>query len=164
MESPGSKQEIVICMGSSCFARGNGNHLATIKEYLNHHGLEATVRLSGLLCQDQCKVGPNIVISGLSYREVTSDRLIELLKQLGTKSRRRRLVPWVHRATWRYRSALPPVNTGSRAELPAELGLMLRDDARTGLESRKLYRIAGAINSSWHGCHLSCSLLPVSEP
>jgi NADH:ubiquinone oxidoreductase subunit E len=82
MESAESTREIVICLGSSCFARGNCDHLATIKEYLEKHSLIASVPLSGLLCQDQCKVGPNVTIGGESHHEVSSDRLIELLKDM----------------------------------------------------------------------------------
>jgi NADH:ubiquinone oxidoreductase subunit E len=82
MESAESSH-IVICLGSSCFARGNCDHLATIKEYLEKRSLAASVRLSGLLCQDQCTVGPNMTIGTEQHHEVTSDRLAELLKRLG---------------------------------------------------------------------------------
>jgi NADH:ubiquinone oxidoreductase subunit E len=82
MESAESPQEIVICLGSSCFARGNCDHLATIKSFLEEHNMKSTVRLSGLLCQDQCKQGPNVSIGGELHHEVTSSKLIELLHRL----------------------------------------------------------------------------------
>ncbi len=47
--------EIVICLGSSCFARGNSENLAIIQEFVEKHGLKASIRLGGRLCQDQCK-------------------------------------------------------------------------------------------------------------
>ena len=84
-----SAGEIVICLGSSCFARGNGDHLATIKEHLDKYGLAETVHLSGLLCQNQCKSGPNLTINGESLHEVTSDRLVDLLKRLNLQQRHR---------------------------------------------------------------------------
>ena len=74
--------EIVVCLGSSCFARGNSQHLATIKDYIQNHSLNATVRLSGQLCQDMCKRGPNLIIAGEIHHEVTPAALRELLRHL----------------------------------------------------------------------------------
>lgn len=84
MESAEGALEIVICLGSSCFARGNGDHLATIKAHIENNKLEGRVRLSGLLCQDQCKLGPNVTIDGEVHHRVTSDQLNEQLKRLAT--------------------------------------------------------------------------------
>jgi len=73
--------EIVICLGSSCFARGNAQNLAIIEEFLKDHDLKASVRFSGKLCQDECKVGPNLTIAGETYHEVTEVKLREILQQ-----------------------------------------------------------------------------------
>ncbi|MHC1712561.1 MAG: (2Fe-2S) ferredoxin domain-containing protein [Solidesulfovibrio sp.] len=75
------KHEIVICMGSSCFARGNKKHLLMIEQYLADHGLMETVVLSGSRCEDQCRTGPNIRIDGQLYGEITGERLLELLSR-----------------------------------------------------------------------------------
>lgn len=74
--------EIVICMGSSCFARGNAQNLALIEEFLESHGLKASVRFSGKLCQDACKLGPNLTIAGETCHEVTPAKLREILQPL----------------------------------------------------------------------------------
>ena len=74
--------EIVVCMGSSCFARGNGRHLAIIDEFLQSHGSEAAVRLHGCLCQDQCKQGPNVTIAGQAHHDMTPAQLRPLLQSL----------------------------------------------------------------------------------
>ena len=76
--------EVVVCLGSSCFARGNAENLAIIEEHVQSHGLKAAVRLTGRLCQDQCKQGPNLSIGGELYHGVTAARLRELLQQPGT--------------------------------------------------------------------------------
>lgn len=76
--------EIVICLGSSCFARGNSDNLAIINQYIQSLGLKASVRLTGKLCQDQCKQGPNLIIGGEFHHNVTAARLHELLEQQGT--------------------------------------------------------------------------------
>jgi len=75
--------EIVVCLGSSCFARGNSENLAIINSHIENNGLIASVRLTGRLCQDQCKQGPNLTIGGDFHHSVTAARLRELLQQLG---------------------------------------------------------------------------------
>lgn len=82
MDSANPTQEIVICLGSSCFARGNCDHLATIKAYIESHDLNASVLLSGVLCQDQCKLGPNLSVNGQLHHGVTAEQMLDLLKQL----------------------------------------------------------------------------------
>jgi NADH:ubiquinone oxidoreductase subunit E len=76
--------EIVVCLGSSCFARGNSENLAIINQHVKRQGLSASIRLTGKLCQDQCKQGPNLSIGGEIHHGVTAARLRELLQQLGS--------------------------------------------------------------------------------
>ncbi len=83
MHQDDAAQEIVVCLGSSCFARGNSENLAIINAHVQSHGLKASVRLTGRLCQDQCKQGPNLTIGGEFHHGVTAARLRELLLQLG---------------------------------------------------------------------------------
>ncbi len=73
--------EIVICLGSSCFARGNARNLAIIEEFLKERNLKAAVRFSGKLCQDECKTGPNLTIAGEAHREVSEAKLLDILQQ-----------------------------------------------------------------------------------
>lgn len=79
--------EVVICLGSSCFARGNSENLATLNEYAQRHEGSVSIRLTGRLCQDQCKQGPNLAIGGELYHSVSAARLRELLQQLGKPNR-----------------------------------------------------------------------------
>jgi NADH:ubiquinone oxidoreductase subunit E len=76
--------EIVVCLGSSCFARGNSEILAVLQQYVQDTGPRAAVRLAGCLCQDQCKQGPNLTIGGDSHHGITTEKLRELLEQLGS--------------------------------------------------------------------------------
>ncbi|MGD0546589.1 MAG: (2Fe-2S) ferredoxin domain-containing protein [Terracidiphilus sp.] len=73
--------EIVVCLGSSCFARGNADNLTMLNQYVLNNGLKASVRLTGRLCQDECKVGPNLMIGGVLHHGVTMARLRELLQE-----------------------------------------------------------------------------------
>jgi NADH:ubiquinone oxidoreductase subunit E len=79
--------EIVVCLGSSCFARGNSENLAIINQHMQSHGLNARVRLTGRLCQDQCKQGPNLMIGGEIHHGVTAARLREILQEPGSPLR-----------------------------------------------------------------------------
>jgi NADH:ubiquinone oxidoreductase subunit E len=82
MVSEAGVVEIVVCLGSSCFARGNSENLAIMNQYVKTHGLNASIKLTGKLCQDQCKQGPNLSIGGEFYHGVTAAKLRVLLQQL----------------------------------------------------------------------------------
>lgn len=60
------KVELAICMGSSCFFRGNNQTLKAIKEFLKEEGAEEKVHLQGRLCQGKCGCGPNMELNGES--------------------------------------------------------------------------------------------------
>jgi len=69
-----------ICMGSSCFSRGNNKTLEIIKEYLLQNKLENSVNLRGSLCEGNCKNGPNLSINGVSYDNVDKNSIIDILE------------------------------------------------------------------------------------
>ena len=75
-----SKLNITVCMGSSCFARGNQENLAYIEEYIKENGIDANIELEGMRCENKCASGPNIYINGVEYNEVTIDKLKEILE------------------------------------------------------------------------------------
>lgn len=88
MSSDDQVVEIVVCLGSSCFARGNSEVLAVLQQYVQNKGLSSSVRLAGCLCQDECKQGPNLKIDGEFHHNITAARLRELLLQLDGSTRR----------------------------------------------------------------------------
>lgn len=72
---------ITICMGSSCFSRGNNRNLQLIQDYLSKNHLDADVELAGSRCEGQCVSGPNIRINGHLYGGVDEKMLINLLDE-----------------------------------------------------------------------------------
>ena len=72
-------RKIQVCMGSSCFARGNNKNLQIIVQYLKDNGIDANVELSGLRCCNLCSKGPNIAIDGVEYDNIDSGTLIDIL-------------------------------------------------------------------------------------
>ncbi|MGN0853176.1 MAG: (2Fe-2S) ferredoxin domain-containing protein [Kiritimatiellia bacterium] len=79
-----SKPKIVICMGSSCFARGNEKNLAFCEKYLADRGLQDEVdcELSGSLCTGACAAGPIVVADGKTYTHVDTGVMKDLLDAL----------------------------------------------------------------------------------
>ena len=74
------KKEIKICLGSSCFSRGNKTTLQVIQKYLKDHGLERDVILKGMHCFNNCSAGPVMKIGNKLYEQVSSETVLEILE------------------------------------------------------------------------------------
>ena len=76
-------KRIVICMGSSCFARGNARNVELAEAFLEAHPeVEARVDLRGGLCCDRCADGPNVVVDGVVHTRVDEPAMRALLGAL----------------------------------------------------------------------------------
>jgi len=75
------RKEIKICLGSSCFSRGNKRTLQVIQKYLKDHNLERDVILKGSHCFSNCNTGPVIKIGERVYEQVTSETVLEILEK-----------------------------------------------------------------------------------
>jgi NADH:ubiquinone oxidoreductase subunit E len=75
------RREIIICLGSSCFSRGNKNLLKIIQRYINTNGLSDKVYFRGDHCFDNCNEGPNINIGGKFFSHVNEDNIQQILKE-----------------------------------------------------------------------------------
>ncbi len=82
MTDDNNTTEVVVCLGSSCFARGNAQNLAAVEEFLLQHGMQNSVRVTGCLCQDECKHGPNLNVAGEHLHAMNPARLREILLAL----------------------------------------------------------------------------------
>ena len=77
-----SKHVIKVCMGSSCFARGNLENLNFLENYIKENNLNTEIELVGALCQNECSSGPNIYIDDVLYNEINQEKLEKLLAQI----------------------------------------------------------------------------------
>lgn len=77
-----AKINITVCMGSSCFARGNQQNLAFIEAFIKEHNMDAEIDLAGTRCENKCAHGPNVVINGVEYNNVNEEMLEEILIKL----------------------------------------------------------------------------------
>lgn len=73
--------KITVCMGSSCFSRGNAVNADLIRQFVASHNLEDKIRVEGCLCEGKCKQGPNVTINGKSFSQVSPEGLEDLLKK-----------------------------------------------------------------------------------
>jgi len=74
-------------MGSACFRRGNRKNLEYIETYLAEHEVTADIDLVGSRCEEMCPKGPNLMINGRMYHEVSLEMLTDLLDELIGKAK-----------------------------------------------------------------------------
>lgn len=75
------KVTVELCMGSSCFARGNSLALSDLESYIEDNNLGEKVELVGHLCLGKCNSGPHVMINCVEYSAVSSDCVIDLLEK-----------------------------------------------------------------------------------
>lgn len=71
--------ELVICLGSSCFARGNKKIVTMIKEYIEENNLSEYVYFHGNHCFGYCERGPIIKINDRIHEEVSEGSIRNIL-------------------------------------------------------------------------------------
>ncbi len=76
-----NNDEITICLGSSCFSRGNNATLEIIKNYLREKNIKSKVNFKGHLCAGKCKMGPVIEINGKVIYNVSEKNIIMILEK-----------------------------------------------------------------------------------
>lgn len=75
------KTELILCFGSSCFARGNKKMLSRIQFFLEKHQLSENVEFKGHHCLNECSMGPNIKINDQIFGGVTENNIEEILER-----------------------------------------------------------------------------------
>ena len=73
--------ELVVCMGSACFSRGNVRTLDLIQRYLKEHDLDRTVQVTGTLCQNRCREGPNLTVQGQCFCGLEPRAILDLIEE-----------------------------------------------------------------------------------
>jgi NADH:ubiquinone oxidoreductase subunit E len=73
---------IKVCLGSSCYIRGNNDTLSFLENYINQNNKNITLELSGCRCTNSCQDGPNIFIDGKKYSHPTHEELLSILEEL----------------------------------------------------------------------------------
>lgn len=76
-----NKIQIKICLGSSCFSRGNKELIKIVQKYIESNNLESKVAFSGDHCTSNCLEGPNLRIDGKLISQVSIDNVQEILDE-----------------------------------------------------------------------------------
>ena len=72
---------VELCMGSSCFARGNAQTLTMLENYIAENTLGDRVELIGHLCLGACSIGPNVKIGEVTHSGISSECVLDLLRE-----------------------------------------------------------------------------------
>lgn len=75
------KKTMKICLGSSCFARGNKLILQTIKAFIVKHNLQDELDFRGSHCFGKCQHGPNLNIDGVYFHNISPENIEEVLRE-----------------------------------------------------------------------------------
>ncbi len=80
----GLRPKITICMGSSCFARGNEKNVAVCEAFLAARGLrdDVDVELGAALCTGNCAKGPIVIVNDKVYTGVDQGVMKDILERL----------------------------------------------------------------------------------
>lgn len=77
----GGQVRIGVCMGSSCFCRGNNRTVGAIRDLLAAQKTSGRAVLEGHLCEGRCKDGPNVSIDGKMHPQAQTEAILEILRQ-----------------------------------------------------------------------------------
>ena len=77
----GQSHNIEICLGSSCFSRGNREVVQVIRDYLRKNHLDDKVVLRGARCMNRCSEGPFIIINGRTFTGTGIQDIEKLLEK-----------------------------------------------------------------------------------
>ena len=77
--SPITTVRVSVCLGSSCFARGNGALLPELQDQIGRRGLTEAVELRGHLCSDACSSGPWVRIGDREIRACDSGETLDTI-------------------------------------------------------------------------------------
>ena len=71
---------IAICMGSSCYARGNARNAELVQRWLEREGSSARIEFTGTLCEGACRDGPVLRIGARAFRGVDPAAVEDILE------------------------------------------------------------------------------------
>jgi NADH:ubiquinone oxidoreductase subunit E len=74
-----NKIEVVICLGSSCFSRGNKNLLKVISQYIKDKNIADRINFHGGHCFGMCNEGPILKVNGELFTGVDDQKVVEIL-------------------------------------------------------------------------------------
>ncbi len=76
------RHKVTICLGSSCFSRGNRDILDLIRQFFKENKMDGMVDFRGDLCSHHCSSGPIVEIDGQIYENVNQENIFDILNDV----------------------------------------------------------------------------------
>jgi NADH:ubiquinone oxidoreductase subunit E len=73
------KIQINLCLGSSCFARGNQEIITLIKKYIEKKNIGDWVEFKGDHCFSNCSNGPNMFVGATLFQQINRKNINKIL-------------------------------------------------------------------------------------
>jgi len=73
--------KITVCMGSSCFGKGNHATAEAVTQFIEEHKLEDKIEVSGCLCSGHCAKGPNIMVNDKLITGISDQSVCAVIAQ-----------------------------------------------------------------------------------
>ena len=73
--------KITVCMGSSCFGKGNQATAETVTQFIQEHKLDDKIEVAGCLCSGHCANGPNVMINDKLISSVSEQSIGAVIAQ-----------------------------------------------------------------------------------
>jgi NADH:ubiquinone oxidoreductase subunit E len=73
------KTKLILCLGSSCYSRGNQYVLEIVKQYIKDHNLKDEIDFRGQLCTGNCSHGPVMKINDVKHENVDTNNIQKIL-------------------------------------------------------------------------------------
>ncbi|MCG8411114.1 MAG: NAD(P)H-dependent oxidoreductase subunit E [Bacteroidales bacterium] len=75
------KTKLILCLGSSCYSRGNQYVLDIVKQYIKENNLKDKIDFRGQLCSGNCSHGPILKINDVVFKNVDVNNINNILDQ-----------------------------------------------------------------------------------
>ncbi len=73
------KTQVTICLGSSCFARGNKSTLKAVTQFIQKNNLQESITFRGGHCFGSCAEGPILKVGETIHTGVDEFKALEIL-------------------------------------------------------------------------------------
>jgi NADH:ubiquinone oxidoreductase subunit E len=73
--------KVELCMGSSCFSRGNSKTLELLESFISEKKYQDRIEVEGHLCLGRCSAGPIIRINNKDYENINPECVIDLIQE-----------------------------------------------------------------------------------
>ncbi|MGD1816898.1 MAG: (2Fe-2S) ferredoxin domain-containing protein [Pleomorphochaeta sp.] len=75
------KVVVELCMGSSCFSRGNSRTLELLESFIKENHYQDRICIKGHLCLGRCSSGPIVKINNKDFENINPACVIDIIQE-----------------------------------------------------------------------------------